>query len=76
MNNNETVATAPTTAILDTINTLLHFDRTGDDCELAMSLMIKYSVGSDELNARWMDADRPTYRPTTEALRIAVRRCA
>ena len=49
--------------LLDRVNILLRFDRTGKDCEEAMALMQRHQIGSDELNARALDPNRPIYRP-------------
>jgi hypothetical protein len=52
--------------LVDHINTLLHFDTTGRDCDTAMALMRWNTVRSDELNARFLDPNRPIYRPITK----------
>lgn len=49
--------------LLDRVNCLLTFDQTGRDCETAMALMTRHQIGSDELNARRANPERPIYRP-------------
>jgi hypothetical protein len=55
-------ATTARNILLDRVNTLLTFDKTGDDCDTAMALMRRYEIGADELNARRQSTHRPIYR--------------